>query len=77
MSEKPIHNSGAELASRTIAELEAELEASFPGGSRWQGITYELQRRSASRQELLIRWTFGVSIASLLIGVVGVITTTL
>ncbi len=71
MSDKPIHNSGAELASRTNAELESELRGSVPGGLRWQGLTFELQQRATSRQERLIVCTFRVSLAALLVGVVG------
>jgi hypothetical protein len=67
----PLHNSGAELSSRSDAELEQELKGSFPGGKRWEGITYELQRRAGRRQERLILWTLLAAVAAVVVGAIG------
>ena len=73
MSDEPLHNSGAELEGRTEEELRAELRGSFPGGNRWQGLTYELNRRSSGRQETMIRWTLYAALAAVVVGIVGVL----
>lgn len=77
MGDKPYHNSGAELASRTDGELKRELAGSFPGGGRWDGLTYELARRGAAKQDRLLKWTFAVSVLGVLASVAGVLMTVL
>jgi hypothetical protein len=72
MSDDPIHNSGAELEGRPAEELRAELRGSFPGGKRWEGITYELSRRASERQEKMIRWTLYAALAAVLVGLLGI-----
>ena len=77
MGNKPYHNSGAELASRTDAELERELAGSFPGGRRWEGLTYELARRGAAKQDRMLKWTLAVSVLGVVAGIAGVVVTVL
>ena len=72
MTEKPLHNSGAELEERTDEELRAELRDSFPGGRRLDGLTYELSSRASRRQERMIRWTLYAALAAVAVGLVGV-----
>jgi hypothetical protein len=64
-----IHNSGAELASLSDGQLQEQLLQNFPGGRRWQGLTYELQRRAGQKQERLIVWTLVTAVVSIFIGI--------
>jgi hypothetical protein len=75
--ERALHNSGKELASRSEEELHAELLQSFPGGKRWDGLTYELNRRASERQQKIARRTLWIAVATLGVAAAGVIVTLL
>jgi hypothetical protein len=66
-----LHNSGAELESLSEKQIRAELRGSFPGGTRWTGLTYELDQRVAKRRDRLIKTTLGVAVLTLIAAVIS------
>jgi hypothetical protein len=71
VADKPLHNSGAELDTLTIDQIRAELRESFPGGTRWTGLTYALEQRVSKRRDRLIKWTLAIAILTLIAAVVS------
>ncbi len=69
---EPQHNSGEELQSLTDEQIASQLKGSFPPGPRWQGLTYELNRRAAEKQEKLTRRTYWAAVVAVIVGVAGV-----